>query len=177
MAMPPCVECGFDPRAEEPGRLPDRIRERADRLGARLLGADPAALRVRRAGTAWCALEYAGHVGDVLELFDRRVRRIRVEDGADLEVVDHNRRVAERRYRELDPALLARRVRAGAARLADTLAATPPGDWERAGRRAGEVRTIAEIAYRAVHEETHHLQDIDRLVGVPGASGGDWCST
>jgi hypothetical protein len=167
MAVQPCAECGFDPATVDPGRLPDRIREGADQLSARLLTAAPAALRDPGAGLAWSALDYAGHVGDVLELFDRRVRRIRAVDGADLEVVDHDRRVAEQRYRELDPAELAGRLRAGAARLADTLATTPHTDWGRSGRRAGEQRTIAEIGYRAVHEQTHHLRDIYRLVGMP----------
>jgi hypothetical protein len=164
MAVDPCDECGFVPAAVDRRELPDQVRRHAAALGDRLAGTDPVRLRARRAGLAWSALEYAGHIGDVLELFDRRVVRIRAAEGADLEVVDHDSRVAEQRYRDREPAELAARVAAAAGRLAATLAATPAADWARAGRRAGQVRTIDDIARRALHEQIHHLHDVDRLI-------------
>lgn len=160
-----CHECGFDPAAVDRRELPEMITTLASAYTGKLTGTKPAALRMHGAGLGWSALEYAGHVRDVLELFDRRVGQIQVVEWPDLEVIDHDALVAEGRYGELDPAEVAEQIRDAAAQFRGTLIAIRETDWERAGRRAGEERSIADVAYRAVHEENHHLYDIDRLVG------------
>jgi len=44
------------------------------------------------------------------------------------------------------------------------LEALTPDQWERAGTRDGEHRTVLDLARRGVHEGTHHLLDIGRVL-------------
>jgi hypothetical protein len=52
----------------------------------------------------------------------------------------------------------------GAEGLAARLEGLTPEQWQRSGTRAGERRTVLEIAQRAGHEGSHHLLDIGRVL-------------
>ncbi len=167
--MKPCLECGFEPAATEPGRTPPLIRRlarlhRAWLTGSGVRAADPAPLRIRPSEGTWSPLEYEAHVRDVFRLFDRRVRSILRAPGGELEVVDHDAAVVRGAYNRLAPGPLADEISQSADRLAETLERVRPREWSLSGFRCGEPRTIGEIAKRAVHEGRHHLMDVRRTL-------------
>ncbi len=167
--MKTCAECGFEPTAIEAEETPDLIRRLAALHRQWLIGsaadeARRARARLRPRSGVWSPLEYAGHLRDVYALFDRRVRSVLKGPGADLEVIDHDAVVEREGYDRLDPRDLAAGLDTCAEQLAATLDGVHPEQWSLHGVRAGERRTIEEIAKRAVHESRHHLMDVERIL-------------
>jgi len=164
-----CEECGFDPESVTPATAAGAVRELGRRYRAPLTrflpGEDGAAvLSQRPAPQVWSAIEYAGHVRDVLVLVDRRVAQVLAEHDPELEPVDLVAAVEGGGYRELDAVTVADELAAAADRLASALEALAPEDWKRSGRRAGEPRSVLDMARRAVHEGSHHLLDVGRVL-------------
>jgi hypothetical protein len=162
-----CEECGFDPATVTGAVAADAVKGFGRRYRAPLTrflpGEDGSAiLRARPTPDAWSAIEYAAHVRDVFGLFDRRVVQILAGGRPELEVIDHTAAAADGRYRELDPVVLADALAIAAAGFAERLASVAGDDWSRWGTRAGEPRTVLDIAQRGVHEGNHHLLDIGR---------------
>ena len=166
--MSRCEECGFDFDSVEPESAPASIRDFGRRYRApltRLLkGEDEAVLRTRPADDVWSAIEYAVHVRIVFALFDRRVAQIVAEDDPVLEVIDHDAVVPDSDDRNLGPVAVADELAAAADALAARLESLAAEQWERAGTREGERRTVLDIARRGVHEGSHHLLDIGRVL-------------
>lgn len=162
-----CDECGFDYDALEPADVPAALRSFAKRYRAPLSrflpGEDGDSLvRQRPAPDTWSALEYAAHVRDVFENYDRWIRQILDEDRPTLEGPPPDELAVERRYNDDDPAAVAEAVAANAERLASTVEAVPADAWDRVGLRRDEERSVRLHARRAVHEGSHHLLDIGR---------------
>ncbi|MGC1184433.1 MAG: DinB family protein [Candidatus Dormiibacterota bacterium] len=109
-------------------------------------------LRQRPAEAVWSPLEYAAHMRDVLLLFGRRVDAIMREFEPALEVVSHDDEVARGNYNQLSPHLLNEQLGAAANMLAARLRRLSPEAFARRGFRNAEVRTVLEIAQRAMHE-------------------------
>lgn len=163
MSLPPCAECGFD-AAEVPNeQLAEALRDLLNEASRQLRStAGDSAVRARSGG--WSAIEYVAHLRDVCTLFERRIRQLVETEDQELEVVDHDAAVVAGRYNELDPGAVADDLDRAGARLADVIRSLDGDAWRRIGRKAGEERTVLEIAQRAVHEATHHLLDVRRLL-------------
>lgn len=162
-----CEECGFVYEELTPEQIPAAIRSFARRFRAPLTrflpGEDGDSLvRQRPAPDTWSALEYAAHVRDVFDNYDRWIGQILAEDRPALEGAGPEELAVERRYNEDDPAAVADALAANAERLADTMASVPEGGWERVGVRWDEERSVLLHGRRAVHEGGHHLLDIGR---------------
>jgi hypothetical protein len=162
-----CEECGFDHEGIAPADVPAALRSFPKRYRAPLSrflpGEDGDALvRQRPAPEVWSALEYAAHVRDVFDNYDRWVRQILEDDRPVLEGPPPDELAVQRRYNDEDPATVADALAANAERLAATFEAVPASAWDRAGVRRGEVRSVALHARRSVHEGSHHLLDIGR---------------
>lgn len=155
-----CAECGFDPddlaAGTEATELLRLIREYRSALAGNPMTGDAE----NREGATWTSLEYTGHMRDVCELFARRIRALLEAENAVLEVLDHDAAVADGAYRDAAPEDLLHSLAQEAAELVELLENLAPDDWSRAGTRAGDVRTIREIAQRGVHEARHHLADV-----------------
>ena len=163
-AVPGCRDCryGFDLAR---GSLGPAIAEYVPGY-QELLASEPAArLQSRAQVSTWTPLEYAGHVRDVLALFDRRIHQIIAHPGCDLEVIDHEAAVISGNYNDLEPAAVSASLTSVAAALRSTLGQLRPGQWALLGFRSGEPRSVEDIGHRAVHETRHHLRDIQRLLG------------
>jgi hypothetical protein len=168
-AVERCEECGFDPESVTPSTAAEAVRALGRRYRAPLTrflsGEDgPTVLSQRPGSDVWSAIEYAGHVRDVLVLVDGRVARVLAEQDPELNLVDLEAAVEGGGYRELDAVAVGDELAAAADRLASALEALAPEDWERSGRRAGEPRSVLEMARRAVHEGSHHLLDVGRVL-------------
>jgi DinB superfamily len=165
----PCRECGFDPHAPTRDELVQTIRAFPRRYRAPftrfLPGEDGAALlRKRPEPEVWSALEYGAHVADVFALFARRVDSIVSQDRPALEVIDWDALVDGGAYDDVDPADVVDAVAATSEVLADLLDGLSGDEWERVGTRAGETRSVDDLARRAVHEGSHHLLDVGRAL-------------
>ena len=164
-----CPECAFDPAAVSAADLPGAVAGLGRRYQApltRLLpGEDESILVARPLPGVWSALAYACHVRDVLAVFDGRIGRMLAEDEPDLGWWDHEAAVEADGYEKQAPAEVAAALAANAAALSATLAAVPDGGWDRRGvRRGGEAFTVLGIGRFVLHEGTHHLLDIGRVL-------------
>jgi hypothetical protein len=162
-----CPECGFEYEDLDPADIPAALRTFPKRyrmpLSRFLPGEDGDSLvRQRPVPETWSALEYAAHIRDVFENYDRWIRQSVEEDRPTLEGPGPEELAVERRYNEDDPAAVADAVAANAERLALTVEAVPDDGWDRVGLRRGHERSVRLSARRAVHEGGHHLLDIGR---------------
>lgn len=168
-----CEECGYDPSSVTVGDVADRLRRMVthyEDIQAKVK-ARPDLARTRVMAGVWSPLEYLTHVRDVFNLFERRARCILAVPEPQLEVVDHDDLVRKGAYNSLDPDAVIEEVAAAAEALASTLQTVQPDQWGLRGLRAGEPRTITDIALRAVHEGEHHFMDIVRGMQAAEAIG------
>ena len=164
-----CPECAFDPNAISAAALPAAVAGLARRYQAPLTrflpGEDGSLLVARPLPGVWSALAYACHVRDVLSVFDARIALMLVEDSPELGWWDHEAAVEADAYEKQPPAEVASAIAANAAALSATLAAVPDEGWDRTGtRRDGELFTVLGAGRFALHEGTHHLLDIGRVL-------------
>jgi len=162
MAVGRCAECGFDPAGLRPGSVGDEVGRWVAECARLVAGAADGALRAPAAGLAWSPLDYVGHLRDVLALFAARVRLVLTADGPELPVVDHDEAVRAGAYRGADPRDLTDDLLGRANELRAVLAAVRGPEWDRIGYRAGQERSVLEIAQRAAHEARHHTGDVAR---------------
>jgi hypothetical protein len=159
----PCPECGVAATDVSREDVPARLRAAADGF-ARVLGRSD--VRQRPRPDVWSPLEYACHVGDVLDLYDERLRRMLDEDDPLYDNWDQDATAVERRYGEQDPATVAPALRASGERLADRFAALPDAQWQRPGRRSdGATFTVLSFAQYLLHDVEHHLWDVRETSG------------
>ena len=164
-----CPECAFDPNAFGPAELPVAVAGLARRYQAPLTrfltGEDESILLARPSPDVWSALAYACHVRDVLSIFDARIGRMLMEDEPELGWWDHEAAVEVDAYEKQAPTAVAAAIAAYAAAFSSTLRAVPDDGWDRTGtRRDGELFTVLGAARFALHEGTHHLLDIGRVL-------------
>jgi len=170
--VPPCEECGFDGRSLSPADATTALRSFARRYRAPLTRFLPgedgdAIVRRRPDASTWSALEYACHVRDVFEVYTERVRRTLVEDTPTFESMRRDERAQDDRYNEQDPATVAEQLAGNAERLAARLDDVDADDWERTAVNPypePAPRTLLWMARHVVHEGSHHLLDIGRVL-------------
>jgi hypothetical protein len=163
-----CEECGFDPADLRPGDMAVAVRSFGRRYRAPLTRGLPgedldAVVRTSPEPGVWSAWQYATHVTDVFAVFDDRVRCALDGRAPDEEVVDWEARVTDapdRGREEVADAL------AGAADdLGITLSELTGDDWTLPGVTGrGREAPIADLATIAVHEGSHHLLDVGRVL-------------
>lgn len=164
--MDHCDECGYTYDSLPREQLSDVIRELGPRFGA-LLEASPTALRAHPVAGSWSGLEYGCHMRDVLRVQRERVALALTEDEPPFASMRREERVAEERYNEQSPDVVASELDEAAKALADTLDALDEAGWNRTGVYnwpESRPRTVDWIARHTIHEGEHHLMDIDRLL-------------
>jgi len=167
--MERCNECGFDPADLRPGDAAVAVRAFGRRYRAPLTrslpGEDLDDIVCRSPGEGvWSALEYGGHVVDIFRVFDDRVRCALEGRRPDEPVVDWEGRVAA-----ASPTLQRDAVADELDDASDTLATTLDevngAEWDLPGLngRGDEVK-VADLATIVVHEGSHHLLDMGRVL-------------
>ena len=166
--MVPCDECGYD--YESLGRsdilsvVPDLAAEHC-----RLLRSVPAEqLRAHTRPGSWSPLEYGCHVRDMLRVQRERVLLAQTEQTPRFASMRRDERAIEEAYNEQDPLAVADEVAGAAGAFTQTMTALDDAGWARTGLYpwpSPEVRTVAWIGRRTVHELAHHLFDNRRLLG------------
>lgn len=171
-----CPECAFDPRGVSAAELPAAVAGLGRRYHAPLTrflsGEDGSLLVAHPLEGTWSALAYACHVRDVLSIFDGRVGRMLTEDAPALGWWDHEAAVEADAYEKQDPAEVAAALAANTAAFSATLSSVPPEAWDRTGTRGdGGQFTVLGMGRFVLHEGTHHLLDIGRVLRAARGRG------
>lgn len=131
-----------------------------------------AVFRRRPDPSTWSALEYTAHVADMLDHLGPAVRRIVYENNPSITVFDNDRRAVEKRYNELERAEVLGWFELACGELASVLESVPADDWTRTGLLEARERDALTVARNGVHEGSHHLRDVQRVLnqvrGRPG---------
>lgn len=167
--MERCPECGFDPEDLRPADLPVAVRAFGRRYRAPLTRALPGEdlddiVRRSPGEGVWTALQYGAHVADIFAVFDDRVRAALEGRAPDDPVVDWEGRVAAATPM-LEREAVAEAIDDAGDTLATTLGELTDDEWQLpalTGR--GREVTVADVATIAVHEGSHHLLDIGRVL-------------
>ncbi len=167
--MERCAECGFDPADLRPADMAVAVRSFGRRYRAPLTRGLPdedldEVVRRSPAEGVWSALEYSSHVRDIFRVFDDRVRCALDGREPDDAVVDWEGRVAAASP-TLDREAVAADLDDAADSLATTLGELNSDEWglpSLTGR--GREVTVRDLATIAVHEGSHHLLDVGRVL-------------
>ena len=133
--------------------------------------ADPpdAVFRRRPDPSTWSALEYTAHVADRVDHLGPAIRRITFENRPAISVFDNEQRAAVKGYNVLDRTEVLGWLDFACAELASVLEGVNADDWTRTGLFATGERDALALARDGVHEGSHHLRDVQRvLVAVRG---------
>jgi S-DNA-T family DNA segregation ATPase FtsK/SpoIIIE len=166
--MSACAECGFTygvlarqeiaPTMETLGEeVAARLRERPERLTA------------RRHHEEWSPLEYACHVRDVLLMQRDRLFVALVEDEPSFKPMYREQRVTFDRYNQQPPAVVADQLVMAAALAAHAFSGLKNVQWDRPliyNFPEPKRRDVEWVGHHTLHEMTHHLADIDRILGT-----------
>lgn len=155
----PCPECGLDTRGFPRDGVSGMIRANAAAWQHLLTG--PGDLGRRPSPGKWSALEYGCHVRDVLRLYEQRLTLMLAQDGPEFPDWDQDATAVADRYREQDPAAVARDLAAAAEVIAAHFGSLTLGQWQRTGSRSDGARfTVESFARYFVHDPVHHLYDV-----------------
>ncbi|MGH9263153.1 MAG: DinB family protein [Acidimicrobiales bacterium] len=120
----------------------------------------------------WSALEYTAHVADMLDHLGPAVRRIVYEDKPSITFFDNDERAVAKGYNELERAEVLGWLDLACGELASVLENVPADDWTRTGLLDAGERDALTVARNGVHEGSHHLRDVQRVLnqvrGRPG---------
>jgi hypothetical protein len=167
-----CPECGLDYDTISPQDAKVAIRSFPRRYRAALAAAmeddaDAGLIRRRPEPRVWSALEYAAHVADIFDAMAGIVCEMRSKQHPSLDMFDADERAASAGYASQDPGDVLDRLAANAERLASEVDAAGPDDWS--GRTAifpwGD-RDLLTMVRNAVHEGSHHLRDVERVLDM-----------
>lgn len=164
-----CPECGLDYATISPPDAKVAIRSYPRRYRSALAAAlddeaDEGLIRRRPDATTWSALEYTVHVADLFELFATIVRRMYDETNPTIDFWDVDARAESERYAEADPRSTLDRLEAAAEALATALDRVEGEGWHRTATFPFGERELLQMARNAVHEGSHHLRDVERVL-------------
>lgn len=162
MSHETCEQCGFDGGDFDNDQLLGALRD----LGPQwreLLARANGKLRVRPGPDVWSAIEYAAHSRDVSALHAFGVEQaLTVDEPVFPAVADDIADQAAANYNTEDPATVVDALDREATRLAQLAADAGPDAWTR-GLTLGEDRSdVRRMLEHALHDSTHHLQDVER---------------
>ena len=166
-----CPGCGLDYATISPPDAKVAVRSYPRRYRSALAAAlddeaDAGLVRRRPDATTWSALEYAVHVADLYEHFATIVRRMYDETEPTIDFWDPDERAATERYADADPRATLDRLEAAAAKLAAELDRVDADGWHRTATFPFGERDLLMMARNAVHEGSHHLRDVERVLDL-----------
>jgi S-DNA-T family DNA segregation ATPase FtsK/SpoIIIE len=163
-------ECGFVTDAVDDAAVPDALRTAAATIADLLRRPELArAVRLRPGPAVWSALEYTGHLRDVLLAQRDRALLALVVDTPTFVPMYRDERVGLARYNDDDPTVVAGELAVAAdlfARLLERL------DAAQLARRCiynypePALRDIGWVGRHTLHEAIHHLGDLRRVLDL-----------
>jgi DinB superfamily len=161
MAWDRCDECGFDGERWTDEGAVDAIGRLPARWEAAVAGLDDAGVLRRPIPGMWSIGEYVDHVREVLFAMRFVLDSAVAEPGVDLG------EAPEPEFAPAPRAIDVRRALAGIDREATELSRRfeelPVTSWTATATIGGDAVDARWICRHAVHDATHHLQDVERL--------------
>jgi hypothetical protein len=174
--MTTCNGCGYVfesiSGSEALGEIRRLARQLRERLGtAMTVPGGLEALRTRREPQVWSALEYAGHIRDVLIVQRERLFIVLMNDEPTFSPMYPNERVVLVHYNDEDPATTGTEaviaadlfVRSFAFLSDEQLARRFPYSYPEAAER-----DLTWLTQHVAHECRHHLGDVDEVLAAVG---------
>ena len=166
-----CPGCGLDYDTIAPSDVKVAVRSYPRRYRSALAAAledeaDAGLIPRRPDDTTWSALEYTVHVADLYEHFAVVIRRMYDETAPTIDFWDPDERAAAERYGDADPTATLARLEAAAAQLGKELDRIDPDGWRRTATFPFGERDLLTMARNAVHEGSHHLRDVERVLDL-----------
>ncbi|MGI8777249.1 MAG: DinB family protein [Acidimicrobiales bacterium] len=164
-----CPVCGFDDDSVKPLDAINAVRSFPRRYRSTLaaLSRDTAfdtIIRQRPEPGTWSALEYTAHAADMIDRFAPAIRRMQVEDRPTLPFFDPEARVDDDGFNDRTVSRVLSDLETACADMAATLETVEAEDWTRTGQFDWGDRDILDAARNAVHEGSHHLRDVERVL-------------
>jgi hypothetical protein len=164
-----CPECGLQYDSISQNDAVVAVRSFPRRYRQALTGPpdDPAWDRiVRRRPTAdsFSAIEYTGHVAMALEGWRQRLQRVLIQDDYVFTPADVDALVRAEHFESQSVDAVLQRLEAAADAFADDIAHLSHNQLERTFLRATTPRTVRWIYQQVVHEGSHHLRDVERVL-------------
>jgi hypothetical protein len=172
-----CPDCGLAYDSIAQGDAVVAVRSFPRRYRQALAGPadDPAwdrIVRRRPTPTTFSALEYTGHVAMAIESWKARLERVLVQDDFVFTPTDVDARVRDEHFETQSVESVLDRLEAAATAFADAIAHLSHDQLERTFLRATTPRTVRWIYQQVVHEGSHHLRDVDRVLREATAAEG-----
>jgi hypothetical protein len=109
-------------------------------------------------------LEYTAHVADLYGLFADVVTRMYAEDHPTIDFWDPDERAASEGYGEMDPQAVLALLASNGERLSAAADRVDADSWHRTAVFPWGERDILTMVRNAVHEGTHHLRDVHKVL-------------
>jgi hypothetical protein len=165
-----CTECGFDGEHLMTGDAITALRSMGRRWRELFKDVPEERLRTRPDPQVWSPLEYAAHTRDVIALVGRGMNEvlkggepsfpsIEPDPPGDAGAVDHG-------YNALDPPDVLDQLAAEAEHMAERASKALPEHWSRQATTGGEATDAGWLLRHAVHDASHHLRDVERILGA-----------
>ncbi|HEY9293653.1 MAG TPA: DinB family protein [Microlunatus sp.] len=161
-----CDDCGFSYASVGPGNAAATVRREADRLAEALTGTDPVAAS-RRPDQGWSALQYGGHVRDVLLAQRERLLSARLQPEFTIVAMGRDERVDWGEYEGLTADRAGAEIRLTAEWLAHSFELLSDEDWARLlnyNYPEPATKSLRWLAAHTVHELVHHGRDVRGLM-------------
>lgn len=162
----PCEPCGYDASSFTRDELGAAVRTNAAAWRA-VLGRGELVLQRPPVDegqpVVWSALEYGAHVRDVYKIFHERIIKMLKKKNPTFKNWDPNETALAEKYHEQDPSRVAYSLAVNAGQFADLLDRLNDDEWARPGLRSdGSAFTVESLAFYALHDPVHHLDDVER---------------
>lgn len=116
--------------------------------------------------STWSALEYTAHVADRLDHLGPAIREVTRQNTPVIAVFDNEERAASRAYNDLDRVEVLGWLDMTCDELATVIGDVRPDDWTRTALVAGAERDALTLARDGVHEGSHHLRDVQKVLNA-----------
>lgn len=164
-----CPECGLDYAKVMPSDIAPAVRSYPRRYRSFVARPDDEGkpderVRLRPEPDVWSALEYTAHVRDVLKGLSVAVKRMAIEDKAEIDPfagID-TEDPSRDNTRPVDDVL--DELESQAESFAAAVDKVKGDTWTRTATFPWGERNLLDTAINAVHEGSHHLKDVEKVL-------------
>lgn len=161
-----CEECGFDGEHLMTADAITALRSMGRRWKELFKDVPPEKLRQRSEPEVWSPLEYAAHTRDVIALVGRAMNEVLKGGEPSFPAIEPDPPGADHGYNSLDPSEVLDQLATEAERMAERASRALPEHWNRGATMGGERTEAGWLLRHAVHDASHHIRDVERVLGA-----------
>jgi hypothetical protein len=161
-----CDECGYDGRAMTIEDVVASLRQLPEQITATVAPASDERLRARPQADSWSAIQYLGHLRDLMAYHRWLIEQALADDRPVVASADPDASVANSGYQQANRDDLLSQFARRVERLSGLVESLSPSALARplVLDRPIDVQLVARSA---LHEGVHHRADLARLVSAP----------